>query len=189
MAFTSQQYVDAIRRAKAANRPDVADSLAEDAARLFPDGPEIKNQSMVSNADSAIIDNIIGAGETALTMATGATGGALGMIGGTIEGIGESIAEGKYGTTEGAEDAQRTAFERAGQFTYEPRSEKGQQFVNIIGELTENIPIIPTIAPQMTALENQPQKLLARCQLSGIACKTLLASRHLGLKYLRQMVN
>ena len=153
MAFTSQQYVDAIRRAKAANRPDVADSLAEDAARLFPDGPEIKNQSMVSNADSAIIDNIIGAGETALTMATGATGGALGMIGGAIEGIGESIAEGKYGTTEGAEDAQRTAFERAGQFTYEPRSEKGQQFVNIIGELTENIPIIPTIAPQMTALQ------------------------------------
>ena len=69
MAHTSQQYVDAIRRAKAANRPDVADSLAEDAARLFPDGPEIKNQSMVSNADSAIIDNIIGAGETALTMA------------------------------------------------------------------------------------------------------------------------
>lgn len=153
MAYTSQQYVDAIRRAKAANRPDVADSLAEDAARLFPDGPEIKNQSMVSNADRAIIDNIIGAGETALTMATGATGGALGMIGGTIEGIGESIAEGKYGTTEGAEDAQRTAFKRAGQFTYEPRSEKGQQFVNIIGELTENIPIIPTIAPQMTALQ------------------------------------
>ena len=153
MSFTAQEYQDAIRRAKDSNLPKMANALTRKAALAFPDGPEIKNQSMMSNADSAIMDNIIGAGETALTMATGATGGALGMIEGSIEGIGKSMIDGTYGTTEGAKDAQRTAFERAGQLTYEPRSKKGQQFVNILGELTENIPIIPTIAPQVTALQ------------------------------------
>ena len=110
-------------------------------------------EQLLGNVADYIPDPVKGAVETALTMATGATGGALGMMGGTIEGIGRSVAEGKYGTQQGAREAQDTAMKRAGQFTYQPRSKTGQEYVEAIGELTENIPVIPTIAPQLTAMQ------------------------------------
>ena len=104
--------------------------------------------------DRSFGDMAAGVGEAALTTLTGATGGALGMIGGTIEGIGESIAEGKFGTTEGANDAQRTAFERAGQFTYEPRGEAGQEYIETIAKATEALPVIPLLAAETGAIRS-----------------------------------
>ena len=40
----------------------------------------------------------LGGFETLGTMLTGATGGTLGTIGGTLYGVGEAIADGTYGT-------------------------------------------------------------------------------------------
>ncbi len=163
MAYTQQQYVDAIRLAIEAGDNAAANELAEEAGRLFPEGYQARKaeapfdlspsaERLLGDIADFIPDPVTGAAETALTLATGATGGTLGMMGGTIEGIGKSILEGKYGTQQGATEAQETAMKRAGQLTYQPRSETGQQYVGAIDELTENIPVVPVLAPELAAV-------------------------------------
>lgn len=82
---------------------------------------------------------LLGAGEAGLTMLTGASGGALGSIAGTVEGITKSIIDGSYGTPAGAQEAERIAMQRAGQLTYAPRTEQGQEQVEAVGEVAGNL--------------------------------------------------
>jgi len=93
-------------------------------------------------------ERVVGAGETALTLATGATGGTVGTIGGTIEGIIQAISEGKIGTQEGVKMAEELAAKRASQLTYQPRTEQGrQQTQAVAGFLQEAVPpVLPIIA-------------------------------------------
>ncbi|NRA43004.1 MAG: hypothetical protein HRU21_11960, partial [Pseudomonadales bacterium] len=72
--------------------------------------------------ERSFADQAIGAGEAALTMATGATGGMVGGLVGAVEGIGRELA-GDIPTGEGA----NIMAERASQLTYAPRTEAGQE--------------------------------------------------------------
>lgn len=150
------------------NQVDSEVPVLDESGRLVFD--EYKNEK----PKTSIADNLIGAGETALTAATGATGGAVGMIGGTVEGIVDSIREGKFGTQEGAKQAQETAMKRAGQLTYEPRTQAGKEQTQMLGELAELIPLAPLIGSEAQVIRaaTQPAKIAARAA-AGSASKKI----------------
>jgi len=87
--------------------------------------------------ESTIGEKIAGAGEAALTLATGATGGALGFVGGTVEGIARNLAG---DITQ--EEASQLAQERAASLTFEPRTEVGQ---DIVKGITEPLSVLPPV--------------------------------------------
>jgi hypothetical protein len=89
-------------------------------------------------APQTAVDKLIGAGETALTLATGATGGAVGMLGGTIKGLAGAVMDGTFGTQEGVRQVERAAGEGAAALTYEPRTAAGQEQVEAVGDLVAN---------------------------------------------------
>lgn len=107
-------------------------------------------------ADPSLVDRLIGAGETALTLATGATGGTLGTIGGTIGGLAGAIAQGEYGTQQGVERIAQAAQEGAAGLTYAPRTAAGQEMVAAVGEVAQDLaPVGAAVAPltaEMAAL-------------------------------------
>lgn len=93
-------------------------------------------------------EKIVGAGETALTLATGATGGTVGMIGGTLKGLAEQILSGQFGSQEAANLVQKSAMQGAQALTYAPHTQSGQEQVQAVGEVLQNVPpVIPAIGP------------------------------------------
>ncbi|MFW2098430.1 hypothetical protein ACG9ZL_19835 [Acinetobacter sp. ULE_I057] len=84
-----------------------------------------------------ITDRLKGAGEAALSTATGMTTGAVGFIDGALGGIGRAVDSGTFGTPEGARQIEQSASEGAANFTYAPRTQLGQEYVQKIGEVTE----------------------------------------------------
>lgn len=80
-------------------------------------------------------ETLTGLGEAALTTATGATGGALGFLGGSVEGIARNLAG---DITQ--DEALKLAQERASSLTFEPRGEAGKEFIGDIGEALGSLP-------------------------------------------------
>jgi len=103
-------------------------------------------------ADPSLVDRLIGGGETALSLATGATTGAFGALGGALAGIGQSVANGTFGTQQGVQTAEQAAAEGANKFTYAPRGAEGQRQTEAYGNLINAaIPFAPLTA-EMGAL-------------------------------------
>lgn len=105
-----------------------------------------KNNSVKqeNQSEPGLLDKAVGAGEAALTTLTGASGGALGMVAGGVEGVAKSILDGTYGTQQGVRQAEQLAAQRAADLTYAPRTEKGQEYAENVGHLFQQmIPIAP----------------------------------------------
>jgi hypothetical protein len=95
-----------------------------------------------------IIDTLIGAGETALTLGTAATGGLLGTIGGGLTGLREQVQAGQFGTPQAARAISERAAAGGQRFTYAPRTEAGQEQVQALGELSQALPpVLPGALP------------------------------------------
>lgn len=93
-------------------------------------------------------EKIVGTGEAALTLATGATGGTVGMIGGTLKGLAEQILSGQFGSREAANLVEKSAMQGAQALTYAPRTQSGQEQVQAVGEVLQNVPpVIPVVGP------------------------------------------
>lgn len=97
----------------------------------FADAP------VTSKQDRSASDVFVGVMETLGTLASGATGGTLGTVGGTLWGVGEAIADGTFGTPEGVETIGGRAAQGGETLTYAPRTEAGRDYVETIGEVTE----------------------------------------------------
>ncbi len=80
-------------------------------------------------------ENLAGIGDAALTLGTGATGGALGFLGGSVEGIARNLAG---DITQ--DEALKLAQQRASDLTFAPRTEAGQEIVGGIGEALSTLP-------------------------------------------------
>lgn len=149
---TLQQLETALKNADAAGDMDAARKLAtvvararQDKANMIPDTqvPETIPQA----PEPTIAERAVGAGETALTLATGATGGTLGMLGGTLKGLAEQILSGKFGTPEAANLVEQEAMKGAQALTYAPRTPAGQEMTAATGEaLQQVIPVTPLTA-------------------------------------------
>lgn len=87
--------------------------------------------------DRTLTDSLKGLGEAGLTTLTSATTGALGMIGGTATQAAREIAGGNFGTPEAANRIANNAASTASDYTYAPRTQAGQDYVQTIGEITE----------------------------------------------------
>ena len=97
-------------------------------------------------------ERLVGAGEAALTTATAATSGAGGMIRGTLYQLADEIASGAFGSQEAAQRIKERAEELAAEYTYAPRTETGQEYVETISEIGEQLTPLAGLAPQMGAL-------------------------------------
>ena len=91
---------------------------------------------------SSFIDELIGAGEAALTTVTGATTGAGAFLGGTIEGAVKELS-GQIPRGEG----QKLAQQRAAGATFAPRTKAGQENVAAIGEALGVLPPVLGTTP------------------------------------------
>lgn len=78
---------------------------------------------------------LIGAGEAATSMLTGAVATPIGAITGILT----NIFRDKYGTQEGIQLAEKTAGDIIKTLTYEPKSEKGKEYTQILSQLPAKI--------------------------------------------------
>ena len=112
--------------------------------------------------ESTLGEKLIGAGEAALTLGTGATTGALGFLGGTVEGAIKELT-GAIPRGEGLKVAQ----ERASALTFEPEGEAGKEIVGAIGETLGALPpvgltggVIPKIVAPSFKLPKSTNKAI-----------------------------
>lgn len=105
-------------------------------APVIYDGEDMQQNDAQPKEDSSSLgEKALGAGEAALTALTGATGGTIGLIGGALKGIASEIRSGNFGTAEAAERIEQHATKIMQDFTYAPRTEKGREYVQDIGEV------------------------------------------------------
>jgi hypothetical protein len=124
-------------------------------------------EAMPQVPQPGIGQRLVGAGETALSLATGATGGALGFIGGTGAGLARSILSGTFGTPQAVREVERAAVQQAQRFTYQPRTAAGREMTQAAGELAQQV--LPPVLPQIAA----PGALLtATAQQAPLAAAT-----------------
>ena len=110
--------------------------------------PATQTSEPKTSKSRSIVDSILGAGETALTLGTAATGGLFGTIGGAITGAREEIKAGRFGTPQAARAISERAGAGAQQYTYMPRTEAGMEQVQAIGEVAGLLPpVLPGALP------------------------------------------
>lgn len=150
---TLQELEQALVNADKAGDLDAARRLA---SVLVQARQDVKNQIPDSTVpgttpeyvEPSLGEKIVGTGEAALTLATGATGGTVGMIGGTLKGLAEQILSGQFGSQEAANLVQKSAMQGAQALTYAPRTQSGQEQVQAVGEVLQNVPpVIPVVGP------------------------------------------
>jgi hypothetical protein len=121
----------------------------------------------------SLADTAIGTGEAALTTLTGATGGALGVLGGTLKGLAEQILSGKFGTPEAARMVEQSAMQGAQALTYEPRTESGREQAAAVGETLQNILPVAAVAPALVPAgvmpRGTPGRVVAQAGAEGAA--------------------
>lgn len=95
-------------------------------------------------ADPTLVDKLIGSGETALTLATGATTGTVGMLAGGVAGAVNNLTNGRYGIPGGVEAGMQQGAES---LTYAPRTESGQDQAAAVGNALQAVlPAFPLTA-------------------------------------------
>lgn len=150
---TLAQLETALRNADKAGDMDAARKLAavigrarQNPAAQIPDTQV--QETIQASPEPTMADQAIGAGETALTLGTGAVGGSVGLIGGALKGLAEQILSGQFGTPQAAKLVEQSAAKGAQALTYAPRTQAGQEQVQAVGEVLQNVPpVIPVIGP------------------------------------------
>jgi hypothetical protein len=141
---TDPSVIQATVKRMIGNAPQVQQSVNEDVpaggtGAAFPDRPQQPEKSLG--------DYATGIGEAALTLGTGATGGTLGFLTGSVEGAARELV----GNIEQGEGL-KLAEERAAALTYAPRGEVGQDITKAIGEgLGALPPVLVAGAPSFSS--------------------------------------
>jgi len=158
---TIAQLETALRNADKAGDMDAARKLA---AVIISARTESANQipdaqipaTLQTDQQPRIGEKLIGAYETIGAMGTGATTGALGMVGGAVKGIAESILSGEFGTPEAQKLVEQAALRGAQAGTYTPRTPEGQRMTQSIGQSLANVipPVIPVIGTPGMVMAN-----------------------------------
>lgn len=99
------------------------------------DGDGRPQQAPAPKPAATLGDKIVGGGEAALALVTGATGGTLGMLGGTAKGVAGAIMDGTFGTQDGVRQVEQSAAEGMSALTYQPRTETGQDYAQAVGDV------------------------------------------------------
>ena len=105
----------------------------------------------IGEDDATLAEQALGAGETALTLATGATGGTVGMMGMFLKGLADELVSGEFGTPEAATRIERQAMEGMEALTYTPRTEAGREALQTTGEALAPLTAVAPLSGQMQA--------------------------------------
>ena len=97
-------------------------------------------------------ERLLGAGETALALGTGMTGGALGTLTGTVGQMAREALAGQFGTREAADRIEQAGQQAASNLTYAPRTEQGQVQTQAAGEALQQLIPLGMLPGQMAAL-------------------------------------
>lgn len=154
---TMQELEVALANADAAGDTEAATHLAgvirramQDQANLIP-GVQIP-ETLPQQPEPTVGEEVVGAAEAGLTLATGATGGALGMLGGALKTLAEKILSGEYGTREAAQEVEQAAARGAQSLTYQPRTAAGQEDVKAVGDVLSTLPpVLPAAGAVLPA--------------------------------------
>lgn len=109
-------------------------------------GAPLVQETIQRAPDPSLIDNVRGGADAAATLATAATGGLVGQVAGTIEGVASELAGGTFGSMEAADRIEKLALERADQLTRTPATERGAEILQNVGEVLEPLAALPPIA-------------------------------------------
>lgn len=109
-------------------------------------------QKMPPKAERTVGDVLVGAGETALTLGTGATGGVVGAIGGAAGGFAREIANGEFGSQAAANRIAQSSMKGMEALTYAPRTEAGQDYTQATGEALAPLAAFGPMTGEMAAL-------------------------------------
>ena len=123
-----------------------------------------------------VMDQIIGAGETALALGTGAVGGTIGAIAGAGAGLAQQILSGQFGTPQAVRAVEQSAAKGAQALTYAPRGQAGQEQTQAAGQFLSQAlpPVLPVIAAPgavMQAARTSAPTLGAAGQIAGAAAQ------------------
>lgn len=88
---------------------------------------------------------IIGAGETAMTLGTGAVTAPIASVFGTLGQAGTEIAGGNFGTPEAAQRIALAAQQAGQEYTYQPRTEAGLQDLQAVGDVLSPLESLPPV--------------------------------------------
>jgi hypothetical protein len=104
-----------------------------------------------AHADPSLVERAKGIGEAGLSLLTGATGGAVGMLGGAVKGLAGSVMDGTFGTQAGVRQVEQNAAQGADALTYHPRTQTGQEYTAAASDaLNAALPVM--VAPELAAL-------------------------------------
>ncbi|MCR4530042.1 transglycosylase SLT domain-containing protein [Acinetobacter venetianus] len=94
---------------------------------------------------STLSEKAFGAGETALTLGTGAIAAPIASVVGTLGQAGREIVGGDFGSPESAQRIAQAA-EQAGQnYTYQPRTQAGREQLQTVGEALSPLESLPPV--------------------------------------------
>jgi len=121
-------------------------------------------------ARNKVLDEILGAGETALTLGTGAAASLVGMPYGLYKGI----TGGNYGKRAGVEQADREALAFIERNTYQPRLESGRENLAAIAKIADRMKLAPTPGGAALASLARPSAVKAQVERLGMAAEKKL---------------
>lgn len=147
----------------------------------LPVGAQQRMSIVIPDEDPSLWDKIRGAGETAISLGTGATTGALGFIGGTLGGMAGSIVNGDFGTERGMIRAKQTAENAASRYTYSPTSKVGQEYLGKVSDFLDSTGLLGLpIGPEMNAMTSAVRPALP--QIRNALSTDVFAAKQLSRK-------
>jgi hypothetical protein len=107
-----------------------------------------QQQNAPAPQQPGVMDQLIGAGETALALGTGAIGGTVGTIAGAGAGLAQQILSGEFGTPQAMRAVEQSASKGAQALTFQPRTQAGQEQTQAVGQFLSQAlpPVLPVIA-------------------------------------------
>lgn len=152
---TLQQLETALVNADKAGDQDAARQLAAVIQRARQDPanqiPESDVQETIQRPEEpAIGQQVIGAGDAALSSVPMAVAGGIGGIGGTLKGLAEQLLSGQFGTPQAADAVEQAATKGAEAFAapFAPETQAGRDILQNVGE---------TLAPAVAATPFGPE--------------------------------
>jgi hypothetical protein len=109
-------------------------------------------QPQPARPEPGFLDQVKGVAEAGAAMATGATGGVIGSVGGTVEQAAKEIYSGEFGSPQAAERIAANAMARSEQLTRTPKTELGIKRTQQVGEALAPLAAISPMAAEIGAI-------------------------------------
>lgn len=156
------------------NKPRLKGSITQEQFQSeFGDVPDVLGlvEPQQPAEGSTFGENVVGAGEAALTVATGITGGTIGALAGTLQGVIDEVSSGEFGTSAAANRIGDKAAELMQELTFVPRTEAGQDIAKSIGEVGEGLAPLAGLGGQVAQLgrASKPAISAAKTQVQALS--------------------